>query len=217
MRLLLSAARHGELDFAQENIDIAIEYFQKSKAEGKEPIVCGVELGGVTTAGSWEAFRPMFQQARDAGLPIALHCGENKQNQAEPREMMAFGPERLGHCVYLDDANMQRLLESGIPVETCLTCHDLCFSVPYPENVFAKLHKKGKVCLATDNPSFYQTSLSDEYIRCCEHHDVTIADVFALARDAIDFAFTSEETKASLRHRFDAAVDKLKQSYNLTD
>ena len=39
------------------------------------PVVCGVELGGVSTAGEWSTFEPLFARARAAGLPVALHCG----------------------------------------------------------------------------------------------------------------------------------------------
>ena len=53
--------------------------------------VVGVELGGVTTVGSWEAdFKPLFSRARTAGVPIVLHSGENKVNQREWQQMMAF-------------------------------------------------------------------------------------------------------------------------------
>jgi adenosine deaminase len=89
-------------------------------AEG--PIVCGVELGGVSTAGDWSVLEPLFARARAAGLPVALHCGEDANNQAEVKRMLEFAPERLGHCVFLDDANMELLYQSGITVESCVTC-----------------------------------------------------------------------------------------------
>ena len=58
--------------------------------------------------------------------------------------MLDFAPDRLGHCVLLDDANLTRLLARGgstanadrpnaaaqIPVEACLTCHEKHFGVP---------------------------------------------------------------------------------------
>ena len=62
-------------------------------------------------------------------------------------------PLRLGHCVYYDDANLDRLRESGIAVEACLTCHQRVFRVPYAENIVGTL-PWSQVTLATDNPAF---------------------------------------------------------------
>ena len=47
----------------------------ETTASEKYPVVCGIELGGVSTAGAWSTFEPLFARARDAGLPVALHCG----------------------------------------------------------------------------------------------------------------------------------------------
>lgn len=96
VHLLLSVARHGSVEYARENVEIAIEYF--TRPEGSP--VCGVELGGVATTGSFSDFEPLFREARAAGLPVALHCGENFEDHSEEAEMLDFGPDRLGHCVY---------------------------------------------------------------------------------------------------------------------
>ena len=39
--------------------------------------------------------------------------------------------------------------------------------------------------LGTDNPSIYGVSLSEEYALACETFGLTLADLFALARDGI--------------------------------
>ena len=35
-------------------------------------------------------FKPVFSRARDAGVPIVLHSGENKASQREWQQMMEF-------------------------------------------------------------------------------------------------------------------------------
>eukprot|EP00747_Dinoflagellata_sp_TGD_P100983 gnl/TRDRNA2_/TRDRNA2_168210_c1_seq1.p1 gnl/TRDRNA2_/TRDRNA2_168210_c1~~gnl/TRDRNA2_/TRDRNA2_168210_c1_seq1.p1 ORF type:complete len:417 (-),score=70.99 gnl/TRDRNA2_/TRDRNA2_168210_c1_seq1:45-1154(-) len=213
VRLLISVARHSDVAGGAENIDIAIEHFVRER----EPVVCGVELGGVATQGAWEDFEPMFSKARRAGLPVALHCGEDQSasKQEEWRQMLAFAPQRLGHCVHMDASNLARVVDSRTPVEACLVCHKLHFGIPISENIFGKLFPTSQVVLGTDNPAFYETRLSREYDLCCQHHGLRLTDLFSLARRAIDFTFQSETSKATMRKNFDRQLAVLLNKFNI--
>eukprot|EP00040_Diaphanoeca_grandis_P012168 m.62008 g.62008 ORF g.62008 m.62008 type:complete len:384 (-) comp23069_c0_seq1:148-1299(-) len=211
VKLLLSVARHYTLEYDSDCIDVAIEDYLKPGS-----VVCGVELGGVTTEKTWGDFEPMFTRAREAGLSIALHCGETYKNQDDPREMIEFAPQRLGHCVYLNEANKALLLKSKIPVETCFTCHDKVFRVAFTDNVFQSLWPHNQVVLATDNPSFYNTSLSNEFELCGEHHCLTISQLFALARRGIDVAFVTQAEKTKLYRQFDSQIEDIKAKYHIS-
>mmetsp|Transcript_5491 Transcript_5491/g.10477 ORF Transcript_5491/g.10477 Transcript_5491/m.10477 type:complete len:377 (-) Transcript_5491:127-1257(-) len=211
VRLLISLARHRDPASEGENIEIAIEYFTK----GPDPIVCGVELGGVATVGAWRDFEPLFRKARAAGLPIALHCGEDKFKQAEWQEMLAFAPDRLGHCVHLDSANMEKVVSKRLPVEACLTCHLRHFGVEIQDNVFGKLFPTEQVVLGTDNPSLYESPLSKEYELCCKHHGLLIGQLFALARRSVDFTFQTEEAKSQMRAMFELEFGALRKKFGI--
>jgi len=210
VRLLLTCARDREVAAAEENIDIAIESF------GSGSSVCGVEMGGVATEGNFEDFVPALLKARAAGLPVALHCGEDPARQAEWRRMLAFRPARLGHCVHLDQTNFDTVLAEGLPVEACITCHRLHFGIPFEENIFKRLFPTQQVVLGTDNPALYQTNLSEEYFRCCDVFGLRVVEFIALARRAIDFTFQDESAKAELRHRFDVRVSELRRHFSIT-
>ena len=98
---------------------------------------------------------------------------------------------------------------------TCLTCHQRCFCTRIADNVFGKLRKTDQVVLATDNPSFYDITLSQEYAQCCTHHNLTVAQLVHFARRGIDFAFCPDELKATLRKQFDEQVHKLVDKFKL--
>lgn len=211
VKLLISASRHQGVEYAEGNINAAIADYTGNPATE----VVGVELGGVTTVGSWETdFKPVFLRARDAGVPIVLHSGENKASQREWQQMMEFKPLRLGHCVYYDDANLDRLRESGIAVEACLTCHQRVFRVPYAENIVGTL-PWSQVTLATDNPAFLGTTLSMEYAICCRHHSLTLTELFALARRSIAFTLVNTADKAALCADFDSRLATLKEKFKI--
>lgn len=211
VRLLISVARHGKPEAGLENVEIAIEHVSTDP----EPVICGVELGGPATAGDWATFEPIFRRAREAGLRVALHCGEDVHKQEEWSRMMDFRPDRLGHCVYLDSTNFGRLLELKVPVEACPTCHQKVFGVPLEKNIFGRLLPHEQVVVCTDNPAFYETDLSTEYELCCRFHDLDVGQLFSVARRAIDFIFQDEATKDRLRASFDEKVAALCRRFGL--
>lgn len=44
-----------------------------------------------------------------------------KENMVEAPDLLAFGPDRLGHATFLDDASRQHIYGNNIPVEICMT------------------------------------------------------------------------------------------------
>lgn len=174
----------------------------------------GIDFGGVCTAKKMNDFVDVFTRARGAGLHMAMHCGEDPNDQKEVKEMLSFRPDRLGHCPFLDKDNMEALVQSGIPVETCITCHKLAFAVEFKHNIYSRL-PHSQLTLATDNPAFYGTTLSQEFMILCTHHDLTLVDLLSLARQGIEFAFVSSEVKDSLRSQFDQSVNNLIVEFNL--
>eukprot|EP00041_Stephanoeca_diplocostata_P005071 m.55882 g.55882 ORF g.55882 m.55882 type:complete len:355 (+) comp15552_c0_seq3:347-1411(+) len=191
VKLLLSVARHKDVDNALETIEIAIEYFHK------EPrVVCGVELGGVATKGNWKRdFAPLFTRARNAGLPVALHCGENADNQEEIADMIKWKPDRLGHCVFANDANVASVIAAAIPVEVCMECHHRSYAVLYKDNLLRRLRPSGLAVLATDNPSFLQSSLSNEFALASKHQNLSLQEARDLCQTAIQASFASNDEK----------------------
>jgi len=198
-RIILSVDR-GRDDSAEkvmETIDLAIKY----AGEG----VVGVDLSGAPNRGSWDAYEEALEKARRSGLGVALHCGEIRGTADEERRMLAFKPDRLGHCVFTvrDDELYKTLLESNVLVELCLTSNVLTKSnASYAEHHFSKLYRDGApVCLCTDDTWVFNTCLSREYEIACETFGLTMRDIHALNVRAMDFAFCDDEVKTNVLAR----------------
>lgn len=112
--------------------------------------------------------------------------------------------------------NLERVKQLRIPVETCFSCHQRAYDTPYAKNVFGSLRHSNNVALATDNPSFYQITLSREYELCFQSFGLTAVELFSLARRAIDFAFCSSDIKERLRRQFDNKKIELSKRFKLT-
>jgi adenosine deaminase len=209
VKLLLSMNRACDPAAEAEHVAIAIE----SAARPGGSAVCGVEIGGPAVEGDWVSFEPHCQRARDAGLGVTLHCGEAWARQAEWSAMIAWQPDRLGHCVYLSQSNKEALVASKIPVETAITCHHRHFGVTPAANVFGELYPHNSVALSTDNPSFYGVTLSSEFAQCARAFDLTVRQLVCLSRRAIDFAFVDAASKDRLYDTFDAQWREVTRRY----
>jgi len=164
---------------------------------------------------------PLLQRARDGGMKVAAHCGEVSDNHEEHKAMITFAPERLGHCLSFPACAQSghdclRLLLASlppIPVEVCPTAHYRGYDVPFAANVFAPLWQhRHPLVLGTDNPPLIETDLSNEYDIFVQHTPgITIEQLLALARSAIDHVFAGEQVKRKVRASFDAQADRLKE------
>lgn len=105
--------------------------------------------------------------------------------------------------------------EKRIVVESCITCHWRCYAIPMKQNIFAKLAPRNQVVLGTDNPQFYLTELSNEYVLTSKHHKLTAAQVVALARKAFESCFAPPGEKKALLAAFDAKVKTLRKEYSV--
>lgn len=95
VKLLISISRRESIESAAENVSIAINCHKLHP-----DIICGVDLSGDPTCNSFEDYKSQITRARDAGLKLALHCGE-VQNDSEIKSMLEFGMDRLGHGTFI--------------------------------------------------------------------------------------------------------------------
>jgi len=170
-------------------------------------------LTGFDLAGPEEAFPdPMlhaeaFAVARAAGLRITLHAGE-WGGAAQVRRALELDPERIAHGPgSVDDpALVAELVARGVTLDLCPTSNVQAGIVPSVEaHPLARLHRAWvPVTLSTDDTTVSNITLSEEYRRAVELIGLSIAELWAIDRHALDVAFADEATLAPLREVFDA-------------
>ena len=148
-----------------------------------------------------------FEVARAGGLRITLHAGE-WGGAAQVRRALALEPQRIAHGpIAADDpALLDELRARGITLDLCPTSNVQAGIVPtLADHPLARLHRAGvSVTLSTDDLTVSDITLSEEYVRAVEDVGLTLPELWAIDRHALDVAFDEGPVLDLLRTEFEA-------------
>ena len=199
VRLIATALRSHE---PSDNVRLA-EAASRFRARG---------LTGWDLAGPEAAFPdPLlhgraFEAARAGGLRITVHAGE-WGGAAQVRRALEVDPERIAHGAAASDdpALVAELTARGVCLDLCPTSNVQAGIVPsLADHALARLHRAGApVTLSTDDTTVSDITLTEEYRRAVGDIGLTLPELWAIDRFALDVAFADEATLAPLRQAFD--------------
>jgi adenosine deaminase len=137
--------------------------------------IVGVDIAGPRPGGTRYDYRqvaPMIETARDAGLGVTIHVGEEggdmgREEIAEVLEVLR--PDRIGHGILAagDEELMRELHDRDVVLEICPTSNLLTKALADESairDVFRTFVDHGvKFTIATDGPEMMHTHLRDEF------------------------------------------------------
>jgi adenosine deaminase len=148
-----------------------------------------------------------FEAARANGLRTTIHAGE-WGGAEQVRRSLVVEPERIAHGpgAVDDDALTAELRARGIALDLCPTSNwQAGIVASLDAHPLARLHRAGvPVTLSTDDTTVSDISLSEEFVNAVEAIGLTLPELWAVDRRALDVAFADESTLAPLRSAFDA-------------
>jgi adenosine deaminase len=170
-------------------------------------------LTGWDLAGPEEAFPDprvhgrAYEAARAGGLRITIHAGE-WGGAPQIRRSLVVDPERVAHgSRTIDDPTlMAELADRGITLDLCPTSNWQAGTHPtLADHPIARLARGGvPVTLNTDDTTVSDISLGEEYVNAIDVIGLTLPELWAIDRHALDVAFADETTLARLRSEFEA-------------
>ncbi|MEA2609988.1 MAG: adenosine deaminase [Chloroflexota bacterium] len=147
-----------------------------------------------------------FEAARAAGLRITVHAGE-WGGAGQVRRALAVNPERIAHGPSAaDDAELcGELIARQVALDLCPTSNVQAGIVPsLAAHPLARLHRAGvPVTLSTDDSTVSDLTLTEEYRRAIEAIGLSLHELWAIDRRALDVAFADEADLAPLRAAFE--------------
>ena len=137
--------------------------------------ICGIDVAGPRPRGERYPYRdlqPLVEDARDAGLGVTIHVGEEggEAGIEEIGEVIeTLRPDRIGHGILAarDPELMETLRATGIVLEICPTSNLLTKALESEDAVretFRAFTDNGVLfTIATDGPEMMRTHLRDEF------------------------------------------------------
>jgi len=167
--------------------------------------ICGFDLANAEDRTDPEDFLPMVQQAREAGLGITIHSGENTSAAAVRRTLDLFAPERIGHGInsWGDEALLKRIRDEEVMLEVCPTSNWLTSSVSsLEEHPLPHLYRSEiPVSINSDDPNLFGIDLVHEYQLCARLYGFTEADFMSINRQTVEHSFLPRELRSEILRR----------------
>ena len=138
----------------------------------------------------------MYSKARDNGLRLTVHAGEAAGPRSVWDALQILGAERIGHGVRaIEDPSLVRYLaDNKIPLEVSPTSNIRTgVYASYEAHPVKALFEAGvPVTINTDDPTFFRTTLVDEYAHV---HAIGINenDIFEMIREGFVHAFLPKD------------------------
>ncbi|MFW9799711.1 MAG: adenosine deaminase [Candidatus Thorarchaeota archaeon] len=174
--------------------------------EAKSDNVISVDIGGSEDLYPPKPFADAFHRARRLGLHTVAHAGEAAGPKSVWEAIKHLNVERVGHAVSAvrDKKLLDRMKSRGIGIESCPTSNLRTGAVQYlQDHPIKEFYDRGLlVTVNSDDPTFFQTDLNNEYQQLNQNLGFSISDLFQLSINAIEVSFLSEDTKVRMQESF---------------
>ena len=145
-------------------------------------------------------------KAKDAGLKVTIHTGEDTPASYVIDTIHNFQPDRIGHGIHsIEDMRAVDLIkEKGITLEVNPWSNYLTNSVPTIEaHPLKKLFDLGlRVTINSDDPEVLETNVNNEYRIAHETLGMSLEDIALCNRFAFDASFIEETTKQRIWDKY---------------
>lgn len=195
MNLIVDIAREVTPEIGMVTAEQVIKHY----GEG----VCALGLGGYEVGHPPQKFQDAFALANSAGIPCVLHAGETGGAQSIWDALRVARSLRIGHGVRCleDESLVNYLREHQIPLEVCPTSN-VCLNVApsIEQHPIQTLLERGLyVTLNSDDPPMFNTTLTDEFLRCAGAFDWGKFLLEKLTMNAVHAALLPDAERAALK------------------
>ncbi len=181
------------------------------------PRVVGIGLGG-SEAYPPELSKPVFEYATSIGLRKTAHAGEGRGAESVWDTIHSLGVERIDHGVrsFEDPVLLNYLKDNRIPLNMCPMSNMILGIVQtLKTHPFRQYYTSGiPVTIGTDDPTFFQVTLSDEYENVVAYQNIPLFEIPLIIENALKASFLPHEEKSILIDRFRKDTEYLMQEHN---
>lgn len=188
-----------------------------TSAANRKSGVVGLGLSGREDVQPVGQFERAFHTAEKKLLPRTVHAGDAQAAEGILEAINTLIPDRIydgwGAADAPDVLNLlvERNISLGVSLAKSLCMGKLASYADYP---LRHLYDEGvTLTIGSDMPSFYKSTLSDEYVAVVEHMDFSLEELEELALNAIRTSFLSPEEKESMLASFADEYEQLRAAH----
>jgi adenosine deaminase len=205
---------------AEKELDMAIGYIAiTSRSMGPESCIrtvdwsirhkehiLGIDLADSERDFPLREFVPSIRKAKDAGLKVTIHTGEDTPASFVKETIELTGPDRIGHGIHaIEDLDVVELIkERGITLEVNPWSNYLTNSVrTIREHPLKRLFDLGaRVTINSDDPEVLETNLNNEYCIAHEVLGMSLDEIATCNRYACEASFLPEAKKQRILEEY---------------
>lgn len=206
MNLAFDYGRQCGVDLAWHILEIAIR--------NRSRRLVAWSIGGDEVNHPPEPFAEVYTAARRAGLHVMAHAGEVVGPSSVWGAVDVLGAERIGHGIrsVADPALVAHLRSLGVVLDICPTSNIRTGAVASAAlHPFRELFDAGvQVTLNTDDPTFFGTTINDEYRLVAQGFGFTPAELGVLVLNSANAAFLPESEKQVLARDLEGQIARLR-------
>ena len=190
-RLILCFLRHLSAEEAMRTLQEALPYIDR---------LGGIGLDSSEQGHPPEKFTAVFQRAREAGLPVVAHAGEEGPPAYILGALDSLHVQRIDHGVRCDEdpALLARLVRERMPLTVCpLSNLRLGVVQRLEDHNLARLLRAGLcVTVNSDDPAYFGGYVLDNYVAVQQALGLSAAELTTLARNSFEASFLPATDKA---------------------
>src|ERR1700688_2802664 len=164
--------------------------------------------------------RPVYEFVASQGMHRLIHAGEIGGPEIVREAIELLGVERIGHGigVMLDERTMDFIAARNIPLEVCPTSNLRTGALArqigrptagYDQHPLPAFFRRGlPVTLSSDDPSMFETTVSDEY-RHAHQMGLTPREIVQLAEASFLHSFLGPTEKRAMLDKFHSGIAAL--------
>jgi adenosine deaminase len=195
--ILAIASRGLGAQSCQRTVDWAIRWREH---------ILGIDLADGERQHPIEEFVKPVWQAKDAGLKVTVHSGEDTPASMVVETIKQVSPERIGHGIHIieDPAALEFVRRAGVTLEVNPWSNYLTHSVErIEEHPLKQLFERGiPVTINSDDPELLDTNLNNEYRIAHEILGMSLEEIETCNRHAVQASFLPEEVRQAVMLKY---------------
>jgi len=195
--LIAITSRSMGVDSCEKTVDWAIRH---------QDVIHGIDLADSEAQHPISEFICPVLRAKEAGLKVTVHSGEDTPASAVIETIQAVDPDRIGHGIHIieDMKAVEMVIERGITLEVNPWSNYLTSAVPTIEShPLKRLFDLGvRVSINSDDPEVLETNLNNEYRIAHEILGMSLEEIEICNRFAVEASFLPGAEKNALMENF---------------